>query len=194
MTNSIRNPALLALICIAFQLVCLSAADPRMLVVRQDVATSGSVDVSKHGAVSILTEYACKTGTHHKAERIGLVSTVMQRGTDSQPARVLAVKDIKTGEMAFIHVLDSDCSGEQPIAAQGGASLALAHKVSGEEYFYAISAQGECLRAFRIRSLGQLVPVDMSTKIQDCQNEVRIWSGMAAKWKAQANSADNTKP
>ncbi len=160
-----------------------------MLADPQDVTKSGSVDNSKHGAVRILTEYACKTGTHHKAERIGLVSAVMQRGADSQPARFLAVKDIKTGEIAFMYVLESDCSGEQPIAAQGGATLALMHKVSGEEYFYAISDQGACLRAFRIRYLGQLVPVDMSTKIQDCQNEVRIWSGLAVKWKTQANSS-----
>ena len=189
MANSIRYPALLALICIVFRLSCLSAANPRMLADPQDVAKGGSVDNPKHGAVRILTEYACKTGIHHKAERIGLVSAVMQRGVDSQPARVLAVKDTKTGQMAFMHVLESDCSAELPIAAQGGASLALQDKVSGEEYFYAISAQGACLRAFRIRSDGQLVPVDMSTKIQDCQNEVRIWSGLAVKWKAQADSA-----
>jgi|SRR5271166_1048561 len=194
MTNSITNSALLALICIAFPLSCLSAANPGMLVVPQGLATSGSVDNSKHGAVLILTEYACKAGTHRKAERVGLVSEVMQRGADSQPARLLGVKDSKTGEMAFIHVLESDCSSEQPIAAPGGASLALAHRVSGDEYFYAISAQGECLRAFHIRSLGQLVPVDMGAKMQDCQNEVRMWLGQAAKWKVQANSAANTRP
>jgi len=194
MTNSIRNSALLALICIAFRLSCLSAADPGMLADPQEVTTSGSVDNSKHGPVWILAEYACKKGTHRKAEREGIVSIVMQRGADNQPTRVLGVKDSKTGEVAFIHVLESDCSSEQPIAAQGGASLALAHKGAGEEYFYAISGQGECLRAFRVRSFGQLVPVDMGTKIQDCQNEVRIWSGLAAKWKAQANSAGNTKP
>jgi hypothetical protein len=194
MTNSIRKSALLALICIAFRLSCLSAANPGMLADPQDVATSGSVDNSKPGPVWILAEYACKKGAHHKAEREGLISVVMQRGADSQPTRVLGAKDSKTGDVAFIHVLDSDCSGEQPIVAQGGASLALVHKVSGEEYFYAISGQGECMRASQIRFAGQLVPVDMSTKIQDCQNEVRIWSGQAAKWKAQANSADKTKP
>jgi hypothetical protein len=193
MTNSIRNSAWLALICIAFRLSCLSAADPGMPAAPQDVAKSGSVNNSKHGAVLILAEYACKKGAHHKGEREGLVSVVMERGADSQPTRVLSVKDSKTGEMAFIHVLDSDCSGEQPIAAQG-ASLALVHKVSGEEYVYAISGQGECLRAFRIKSFGQLVPVEMSTRVQDCQNEIRLWSGMAAKWKAQTKSADNTKP
>jgi hypothetical protein len=194
MTNSIRNSALLALIYTAFRLSCLSAADPGTLADPQDVAKSGSVDNSKHGSVLVLAEYACKKGTHHKAEREGLVSVVMQRGADSQPMQVLGVKGSKTGDVAFIHVLDSDCSGEQPMAAQGDARLALEHKVSGEEYFYAISGQGECLRAFRIGSLGQLVPVDMSTKLKDCQNEVRIWSGQAAKWKAQANSAGKTKP
>ncbi len=177
MTNSIRNAALLALIYIAFGLSCLSATDPGMPAASQAAAASGSVDNSKQGPVWIMTEYACKKGTHHKSQREGLVSVVMQRGADSQPTRVLGVRGSKAGEVAFIYVLDSDCSGEQPNAAQGGASLALEHKVSGEEYFYAISGQGECLRAFRIGALGQLVPVDMSTKLQDCQNEVRIWSG-----------------
>jgi hypothetical protein len=194
MTNSMRNSALLALTCLAFRLSCLSAADPGMPGGPQNVATSGSVDSSKHGPVWILTEYACKKGAHHKTAREGLVSVVMQRGADSQPTQVLGVKGSKAGEVAFIHVLESDCSGEQPMAAQGGASLALEHKVLGEEYFYAVSGQGECLRAFRIGSLGQLVPIDMSTKLQDCQNEVRIWSSQAAKWNAQANSADKTKP
>jgi len=137
-------------------------------------------------------EYACKKGTHQKSGRVGLVSVVMERGTDSQPMRVLGVKG-KAGEVAFVRVLDSDCTAEQPIAAPG-ASLALEHTIAGEEYFYAISAQGECLRAFQIRSLGQLFPVDLSSKIQDCQNEVRIWSGQAEKWKAKANSAGGTKP
>src|SRR5271167_3352993 len=127
MTNSIRNSALLALVCVAFRLSCLSAADPGMLADPQAVATSGSVDNSKQGQVLILAEYACKKGVHHKAEREGLVSVVMQRGADSQPMRVLGVKDSKTGEVAFIHVLESDCSGEQPMAAPGGASLALGH-------------------------------------------------------------------
>ncbi len=194
MTNSIRNSAWLALVCIAFRLSCLSAADPRILAVPQAAATSRSVDNSKHGAVSILVEYACKTGAHHKAERVGLESEVMQRGADDQPTRVLAAKNVKTGDMVFMHVLESDCSGEQAIDVPGAASLALVHKVSGEEYFYAISAQGECLRAFRIRSLGQFDPIDMSTKLQDCQNEVRIWSAQAAKWKAQANHAANPRP
>jgi hypothetical protein len=194
MTNSIRNAALLALLCTAFRLSCLSAAVPAMPADPQDVAKSGSVDNPKHESVLILMEYACKKGTHRKAEREGLVSVVMQRGADTQPMRVLGVKGSKTGEVAFIHVLESDCSGEQPMAAPGEASMALKHEVSGEEYFYAISGQGECLRAFRIGSLGQLVPVDMSTKLHDCQNEVRIWSGQAAKWKAQANGAGNTKP
>jgi hypothetical protein len=189
MTNSIRNSAMLALICTAFGLSSVSAAGPGMPPNPQAGAASGSVDDAKLGPVWTLTEYACKKGTHHKSEREGLVSVVMQRGADSQPTRVLGVRGSKAGEVAFIHVLDSDCSGEQPMAAQGDARLALEHKVSGEEYFYAISGQGECLRAFRIGSLGQLVPVDMSTKLQDCQNEVRIWSGLAVKWKAQADSA-----
>jgi hypothetical protein len=192
MTNSIRNSALLALICIAFRLSCLAAAGPGTPTDPQDVATSASADNSKQGPVWVMVEYACKKGTHHKSEREGLVSVVMQRGADSQPTRVLGVKGSKAGEVAFIHVLDSDCSGAQPSAAPGTASLALEHKVSGQEYFYAISGQGECLRAFRIESLGQLAAVDMSTRIQDCQNEVRIWSG--AKSKASANSADKTKP
>ena len=184
MTNSIRNFASLSLICAA--LSCVAATNPGMPADPQNAASQGSV--------STLEEYACKKGVHHKAEREGLVSVVMQRGADSQPMRVLGMKDSKTGEVAFIHVLDSDCSGEQPMAAQGEASLALGHRASGEEYFYAISAQGECLRAFQIRSIGQLVPVEMSSKLRDCQNEVRIWSGQAARWKAQANSAGKTKP
>ena len=192
MTNSIRNSALLALISIAFRLSC-PATDPGMPVDPQNAATSGSGDNSKKGPVRVMTEYACKKGTHHKAEREGLVSVVMQRGTDAQPARVLGMRNGKTGEVAFIYVLDSDCSGEQP-SAPGGASMALEHSVSGAEYFYAISGQGECSRAFRIESLGELVSVDMSTKLLDCQNEVRLWSGQAARWKAQATSADKTKP
>jgi hypothetical protein len=194
MTNSIRNSALLALICVALRLNCLSATDPGMPAPPQDVAKGGSVENSKHSPVWVLTEYACKKGVRHKTAREGLVSVVMQRGADGQPSQVLGVKGSKAGEVAFIHVLESDCSGEQPTAAQGGASLALEHKVSGEEYFYAVSGHGECLRAFRIGALGQIVPVDMSTKLQDCQNEVRIWSSQAAKWNAQANSADKTKP
>jgi hypothetical protein len=193
MTNSIRNSALLALICIAFRLSCLAAAAPGMPADPQEAAKSGSVDTSRQGSVSILVEYACKKGTHHKTAREGLVSVVMQRGSDSQPSQVFGVKGSKAGEVAFIHVLESDCSGQQPMAAPG-ASLALEHKVSGEEYFYAISGQGECLRVFRIGSLGQLVTVDMSTKLQDCQSEVRIWSGQAAKWKAQAKSPSTGKP
>ena len=194
MTKRIRNSALVALICTAFRLSYVFAADPGMLAAPQSVAASGSADNSKQEPVSILVQYACKKGTSQKSQRVGLVSVVMQRGADSQPMRVVGMKDSKTGEVAFIHVLDSDCSGEQPMAAQAGASLALGHRASGEEYFYAISGQGECVRAFQIRSLGQLVPVDMSTKLQDCQNEVRIWSGQAARWKAQANSAGKTKP
>jgi len=194
MTKSIRDCALLAVICTTFPLSHVSAAPVAMLADDQQVAASGTVDNSKHGPVSTLTEYACKKGTHQKGGRAGLVSVVMQRGTDSQAVRVLGVKDSKTGEVAFIDVLDSDCSGEQPIAAQGGASLALVHKTPGEdEYFYAISDQAECIRAFRIKFLGQFVPVDISTKIQDCQNEVRSWLSMATKWKAQANTTDSTK-
>lgn len=194
MTNSTRNSALLVLICVVFHLSCLAAADPGMPTAPQDVATGGSIDNSKHSPVWVLTEYACKKGTRHKAEREGLISVVMQRGADSQPTRVLGVRDSKTGDVTFVHVLDSECSGEQPSAAEGGASLALKHKVSGEEYFYAISSQGECLRALRVGSLGQLVPADMSTKIQDCQNELRIWLSVAAKWQAQANGSAKTKP
>ena len=192
MTKSIRIFALLALIRIALSYA--SAAAPTVLADTQEVAASGSVDNPKHGPLWILTEYACKQGTQRKTARGGLVSVVMERGNDSQPMRVLGVKDSKTGDVAFVHVLDSDCSGERPIAAPGGASLALAHKTpGGDEYFYAISDQAECLRAFQVKFLGQLVPVDTSTKIQDCQNEVRIWLSQAAKWKAQANSAGNAK-
>jgi hypothetical protein len=193
MTNSIRNSALLALICIALRLSCLSATSPGTPAEAQNAAANASADNSTHGSVSILVEYACKKGTHKKGEREGLVSVVMQRGADSQSARVFGVKDSKTGEVAFLHVLDSDCSGEQPVAAPG-ASLALAHRISGEEYFYAISSQGECLRAFQMKFLGQFVAVDMSTRIQDCQKEMQIWSGQAARWNAQANSAGKTKP
>ena len=189
-----RNSALLALLCTAFGLSSVSAADPGMPANPQVVAASGSADNSKQEPVWTLVEYACKKGTPQKSERVGLVSVVMQRGPDNQPMRVLGVRGSKTGEVAFTYVLDSDCSGEQPVPAQGDASLALAHKISGEEYFYAISGQGECLRAFQIKSLGQLFPVDMSTRMQDCQNQMRLWLGEAAKWKAQANSADNTKP
>ena len=194
MTKSMRNSVLLSLICIAFGLSSVAATNPGMPPAPQAVAASGSVDNSKQGPVSILVEYACKKGTPQKTQRVGLISVVMQRGADDQPMRVLGVRGSKSGEVAFTYVLDSDCSGEQPIAAQGGASLALAHKISGEEYFYAISGQGECLRAFQIKSLGQLFPVDMSTRLQDCQHQVRLWLGEAAKWKAQANSADKTKP
>jgi hypothetical protein len=192
MTESIRDFAWLALICGAFQLNCASAIGPAILVDTQEAAASGTANNAKHGPVWTLTEYACKQGTHQKSARGGLVSVVMERGDDSQPMRVLGVKG-KTGEVAFVHVLDADCSGEQPIAAPG-ASLALAHKVpGGDEYFYAISGQAECLRAFQVKFLGQLVPVDASTKIQDCQNEVRIWLSQAAKWKARAKSTDNAK-
>ena len=194
MTNSLRNFALVALICAAFGLRSVSAAGPGTPPNPQAGAASGSVDDAKLGPVWTLTEYACKKGTHQKTERVGLVSVVMERGDDNQPMRVLGVKGSKTGEVAFTYILDSDCSGEQPIAAQGTASLVLAHKISGDEYFYAISGQGECLRAFHIRSLGQLFPVDMSTRTQDCQSEMRLWLGAAAKWKAQTKSAGNTKP
>jgi hypothetical protein len=194
MTNSIRNSALLALVCIAFRLSCLSATSPGTPADAQDAAANASADNPTHGSVSILEEYACKKGTHKKSEREGLVSVVMQRGADTQPGRVFGVKDSKTGEVAFVYVLDSDCSGEQPVAAPG-ASLALAHKISGgEEYFYAISSQGECLRAYQMKFLGQFVEVDMSTRIQDCQKEIQIWSGQAARWNAQANSAGKAKP
>ena len=192
MTKCIRDFAWLALICTAFRLSCISAAGPAIRTDTQEVAASGKVDNAKHDPVWTLTEYACKQGTHQKSARGGLVSVVMERGDDSQPMRILGVKG-KTGEVAFAHVLDADCSGEQPIAAPR-ASLALAHKApGGDEYFYAISDQAECLRAFQVKFLGQLVPVDTSTKIQDCQNEVRIWLSQAAKWKARANSADNAK-
>src|SRR5271166_3979638 len=193
MTKNIRDFALLALICTASRLSCVSAAGPAILADTQEVAASGTVDNAKHGSVWILTEYACKQGSHQKSARGGLVSVVMERGDDSQPMRVLGVKG-KTGEVAFVHVLDADCSGEQPIAEHGAASLALAHKTpGGDEYFYAISDRAECLRVFQVKFLGQLVPVDTSTKIQDCQNEVRIWLSQAAKWKARAESADNAK-
>lgn len=194
MTKNIRNSALLVLIYAAFRLSCASAIGPAVLADTQEVAASGTADNAKHGPTWTLTEYACKQGTHRKSARGGLVSVVMERGADNQPMRVLGVKNSKTGEVAFVHVLDSDCSGEQPIAAPGGASLALAHKtLGGDEYFYAISDQAECLRAFQVKFLGQLVPVDTNAKIQDCQNEVRIWLSQAAKWEAQAKSADNTK-
>jgi hypothetical protein len=189
MTKSIRSFASLALIHIALSYA--SAAAPTVADA-QEVAASGTIDNSKDGPVRILTEYACKQGTDRKTARGGLVSVVMERGSDKQPMRVLGVKG-KTGEVAFVHVLDADCSGEQPVAAPG-ARLALAHKApGGDEYFYAISDQAECLRAFQVKFLGQLVPVDTNTKIQVCQNEVRIWLSQAAKWKAQANSAAKTK-
>ena len=139
-------------------------------------------------------QYACKKGTPHKGARAGLVSEVMQRGADNQPARAVGVKDSKTGEVAFVYVLESDCSADQPTVVPAGASLALAHKISGEEYFYAVSAQGECLRAFQIKFLGLFVPMEMSSRMSDCQKELRIWSGQAAKWKAQGSSAGSTKP
>src|SRR5271165_3980453 len=188
MTNSIRNSALLALLCTAFGFRSVSAADSGM---PNSQAAAAS---SEQGPVLTLVEYACKKGSPHRSQRVGLVSVVMQRGPDSQPMRVMGVRGSKTGEVAFTYVLDSDCSGEPPSLAQGAASLTLAHKISGEEYFYAISGQGECLRAFQIKSLGQLFPVDMSSRMQDCQNQMRLWSGEAAKWKAQANSAEKTKP
>src|SRR5271166_5621107 len=187
MTNSIRNSALLALLCTAFGLSSVSAADPGMPNAQATAA------ISEHGQVLTLVEYACKKGSRQNSQRVGLVSVVMQRGPDTQPMRVMGVRGSKTGEVAFTYVLDSDCSGGPPTTAQGAASLTLAHKISGEEYFYAISGQGECLRAFQIKSLGQLFPVDMSSRIQDCQNQMRLWSGEAAKWKAQANSAGNTR-
>jgi hypothetical protein len=192
MTNTIKNSAMLAVMCIA--LSCASATNSEAPAATQNAAATGSVDSSQHGSVSTLMEYACKKGTPHKAARAGLVSEVMQRGADSQPARVVGVKDSKTGEVAFVYVLESDCSGEQPTIQQGGATLTLAHKISGEEYFYAVSSQGECLRAFQIKFLGQFVPVDMSSRMQDCQKELRIWSAQAAKWKAQAGSAGASKP
>jgi hypothetical protein len=194
MTKGIRNPALLALVCTAFRLSCLAAAGPTMPAGTQEVAASGTADNAKHEPVWTLTEYACKKGTHQKGARAGLVSVVMQRGADNQPMRILGVKDSKTGEVAFIHVLESDCSGERTIAAQGDASLALEHRIPGQEdFFYAISGQAECLRAFRIKFLGQFLPVDTSTKIHDCQSEVRDWLNLAEKWKAQPNSADKAK-
>lgn len=186
---------LLAVICSTCCLSYVYAADPQMQGGSQNAAASESVANAKRSRVWTLTEYACKKGTRQETQRVGLVSVVMQRGADSQPMRLLGVEDKKTGEVAFVHVLDTDCSGEQPIPAQGGASLALTHKSRGEEeYFYAISSQGECLRAFQIRSLGQLFPVDMSTRMQDCEREVRTWLSQAAKWKAQANSTSKTKP
>src|SRR5208337_638091 len=194
MTKSILNAALLVLICTAFRLSYAFAAAPVMQADTQAVAASGTADNSKHGSVSILVEYACKKGAHQKSARGGLVSEVLQRGADSQPMRVVGIKNSETGDVAFVHVLDSDCSGEQPVAAQEGASLALSHRAPGEdEYFYAISGKAECLRAFQIKFLGQLVPVDTSTKIGDCQNEVRSWLSLTAKWKAQATSADKAK-
>ena len=194
MTKSIRSSALLVLVCTAFELSYGYAPSPTTPADTQEVAASGTVDNSRQGSVWTLTEYACKQGAHQKSARAGLVSVVMERGADSQPMRLLGVRISKTGEVAFVHVLDSDCSREQPIAAQGEASLALAHRTpGGDEYFYAISGQAECLRAFQVKFLGQLVPVDMSTKLQDCQNEVRTWLSQAAKWKAKANSADNAK-
>src|SRR5271165_3067270 len=194
MTKSIRNFAVLAFTCAVFGLSSVSAADSGIPSDPQAAAASRSVDNSKPGPVGTLVEYACKKGSPQKSQRVGLISVVMQRGADDQPMRVLGVRGSKSGEVAFTYVLDSDCSGEQSTAAQGEASLALAHKISGEEYFYAISGQGECLRAFQIRSLGQLFPVDMSTRLQDCQHQVRLWLGEAAKWKSQANSAGKTKP
>src|SRR5271167_148346 len=149
MTKNIRNSALLALVCTAMSYA--SAAAPTMLADIQKVAASGTVDNTKHGPVWTLTEYACKQGTHQKSARGGLVSVVMERGDDSQPMRVLGVKG-KTGEVAFVHVLDADCSSEQPIAEHGAASLALAHKTpGGDEYFYAISDRAECLRVFQVK-------------------------------------------
>jgi hypothetical protein len=193
MTNSIRNSALLALICIAFRLNCLSIANPGMPTGPQNGVAGGSVDNSQHGPVWVLTEYACQKGTLRSGSRQGLMSEVMQRGTDSQPGRVLYVKG-KTGEVASLYVLNSDCSGEQANTAPGAASFVLMHRIRGEdEYYYAVSGQAECLRAFQLRSLGQFVPVDMSTKLQDCQNEVRLWLGQAASWHAQAKSG-TSKP
>ncbi len=122
------------------------------------------------------------------------MSEVMQRGTDSQPGRDLYVKG-KTDEVASLYVLNSDCSGEQTNTAPGAASFVLMHRIpGGDEYYYAVSAQAECLRTFRMMSLGQFVPIDMSTKLQDCRNEVRLWLGQAANWQAQAKSAGTSKP
>jgi hypothetical protein len=194
MTKSTRNSALLALLCTAIGMISVSAAEPGLPANPQAAAASGSADNSTRGPVSTLVEYACKKGTPQKTQRVGLVSEVLQRGDDNQPMRVLGVRGSKTGEVAFTFVLNTDCSGEQPSAAPGAASLALAHKISGEEYFYAISGQGQCLRAFQIKSLGQLFPIDLSTKLQDCQKELRLWSAEAAKWKAQATRANNPKP
>lgn len=194
MTKSIRHSALLALICTAIPLSYLSATDPAKPGGPQDAVAGQSVDNPNNGPVSTLVEYSCKKGIHHKAARTELVSVVMQRGADTQPIRMVGVKDSKTSEVAFVYVLESDCSGERPVAAQGAASLALAHKTHGEDkYFYAISGQAECLRAFRLRFLGQFDAVDMSTRMQDCQNEVRTWLSQAAKWKAQATSAGDAK-
>jgi hypothetical protein len=193
MTKSIRSFALLALICAVFPLRYIAAADGAMPPVTQ-AASSGSSDNAKPASVSTLVEYACKKGTHQKGARAGLVSVVMQRGSDAQPTRVVGVKDSKTGEVAFIHVLDSDCSEKQPLPAAPEASLALAHKAAGqEEYFYAVSDQAACLRAFQIKFLGQFVPVDSSLKMQDCQNEVQSWLSMATRWKTQASSPGTAK-
>jgi hypothetical protein len=188
MTNRIRNSALLALLCAG--LSCVAAAAPGTPTEPQNPAPA-----SKHGAVVVLSEYACKKGTQHKGEREGLVSVVMQRGPDNQTARVFGVKDSKTGEMAFIHVLESDCAAEPATIAPGAASLVLMHRAAGQdEYYYAISGEGGCMRAFQIKGLGQFVPVDISSRTRDCQSEFRIWSAQAADWKAQASSAGNPKP
>ncbi len=192
MTKIMRT--LLAVICSTCCLSYVYAADPQMQAGSQNAAASESVASAKQSRVWTLTEYACKKGTRQETQRVGLVSVVMQRGADSQPMRVMGVRASKSGEVAFTYVLDSDCSGEPQNMPQGAASLTLAHKISGEEYFYAISSQGECLRAFQIKSLGQLFPVDMSSRMQDCQNQMRLWLGEAAKWKAQANSTGKTKP
>ena len=195
MTNIIRNCALVALMCTAFGLSCASAADPGVPTGPQNVPAGRSVDNSKQASVGTLTEYACKKGTPRKGERQGLVSEVMQRGADNQPVRVLGLKDSKTGKVTLVHVLDSDCSAEQPTVAEGAASLVLVHTTPGnDEYFYAISSQGECLKAFRLKYLGQFVPVDMSTRLQDCQKDLQVWFSQATRWKAQTSGTGSSKP
>jgi len=189
MPNRIRNFAMILLLAVASG-SSVVAAD--QAVPAGQNAPAGGMDKSK-SMVATLREYACAKGTHHKSERAGLISTVMQRGADSQPARIVGVKDSKTGEVAFIYVLESDCSGAPPTIPPGGASLALAHKISGQDYFYAISPQSECLRAFELKFLGQFAPLEMSTRVLDCQSEISNWSASSMKWKAQAN-AGKTKP
>ena len=195
MTKIIRNSALLALICAALGSSYVSAADSKMPAGSQNAAAGETTDTSKQASVAMLAEYACKKGTPRKGERTGLVSVVMERGPDSQPTRVLGVKDSKTGEVAFVHVLESDCSGGKPPAGPEAASLVLADRAQGQdEYFYAISSQAGCMRAFHLKFLGQFVPVEMSTKLQDCQKEMRSWFDLAETWKTRASSAGSAKP